>query len=356
MHFGFFRLGLNPFARERMLEQMNREVFTRLNVAHLPAPVIADLGCGLAATLRSISRQCPAAELHGITVVPWQLHKGTELNGSGPEATPETRRIDLQVGDYEHTSFPAESFDALYALESSCYARDANKSAFLTEAFRLLRPGARLVIADGFLSRPDGLIGPQRTICRVLCTCWVIESLGEIPAVRAELERLGFEHILIEPIQSRVTLSVLQVPFVTLKFLLTDVVFGSRKMSPARWNNIIAPVLLPLVGKPVGPMAYYIVSASKPGGDFPEPVQPAAPAPALASALATLAAGVAVGLLFTLAAVLLRQATTSGRQRPQAGNDEAGAGRAPSHGGKPSPEHLMLHQTSRNPESGGTIV
>ena len=266
MHFGFYRFPGNPLARERMLEQMNREVFQRLGVQQLGRPVIGDLGCGLAATLRSISRQCPHAELHGITVVPWQLAQGTELNRSGPEATAQTRAIDLQLGDYEHTAFPAETFDAVYAVESSCYAHDADKSAFLAEAFRLLRPGGRLVIADGFLSRPNGLIGPQKTICRVLCNCWVIESLGEIPAVHAELERLGFEHILIEPIQARVTLSVLQVPFVTLKFLLTDVVFGSRRMSPARWNNIIAPVLLPFVGKPIGPMAYYLVSATKPGG------------------------------------------------------------------------------------------
>ena len=277
MHFGFFRLGLNPFARERQLEQMNREVFTRLNIAHLPAPVVGDLGCGLAATLRSISRQHPRAELHGITVVPWQLQQGAELNVSGPEATPETRRIALQLGDYEHTAFPAASFDALYALESSCYARAANKSAFLAEAFRLLRPGARLVIADGFLSRPDGFIGPQKVICDVLCTCWVIDDLGEIPAVHAELQRLGFEQILIEPIQARVTLSVLQVPFVTLKFLLTDVIFGSRKMSPARWNNVIAPILLPFVGKPIGPMAYYIVSARKPGGDRTHDLAPTSP-------------------------------------------------------------------------------
>ena len=150
-----------------------------------------------------------------------------------------------------------------------CYAHAANKSAFLAEAFRLLRPGGRFVLADGFLARPNALIGPQKAIHRKLCKCWVIESLGEIPAVRAELERLGFRDILIEPIQARVSLSVLQVPLVTLKFLLTDVVFGTRKMSPARWNNIIAPLLLPFVGKPVGPMAYYMVSATKPRAGSP---------------------------------------------------------------------------------------
>jgi MPBQ/MSBQ methyltransferase len=30
MHFGFFRWGMNPFRREAMLEEMNRQVFDRL--------------------------------------------------------------------------------------------------------------------------------------------------------------------------------------------------------------------------------------------------------------------------------------------------------------------------------------
>ena len=196
--------------------------------------------------------------------MPWQLAQGTQLNETGPEATAHTRAIQLQLGDYEHTVFPPASFDAVYALESSCYARSPDKSAFLTEAFRLLRPGGRLVLADGFLSRADAFIGPQHAIYRLLCTCWVIEDIGEIPAVARELHRLGFTDILVEPIQARVTLSVLQVPLVTLKFLIAEVVFGRRQMSPARWNNIIAPVLLPFVGKPIGPMGYYIVSATKP--------------------------------------------------------------------------------------------
>ncbi len=38
-----------------------------------------------------------------------------------------------------------------YAIESSCHAPGADKDAFIREASRLLGPGARLVVADGFL-------------------------------------------------------------------------------------------------------------------------------------------------------------------------------------------------------------
>jgi MPBQ/MSBQ methyltransferase len=34
-------------------------------------------------------------------------------------------------------------------------------------------------------------------------------------------------------------------------------------MTRARWNNILAPILLHFVGYPVGPLAYYVVSATR---------------------------------------------------------------------------------------------
>ncbi len=258
MHFGFFRWGMNPFRREAMLEQMNREVFDRLHLADLPRPRVLDMGCGLGATLRSFARRHLQAELHGITLVPWQREQGRILNQSCPEG----ERIALTLGDYEHTSEPAESFDAVYALESSCYARGANKSAFLEEVRRLLRPGGRIVVADGFLG-PGKLRGPQKPVCKRLLDCWVIDTLGEIEPFHRELERLGFTGIVVEQVQFRVAPSVVHVPWVTLKFLLTAVVFGRRKMTRARWNNVLAPVLLPFVGYPIGPMAYYILSGTR---------------------------------------------------------------------------------------------
>jgi len=257
MHFGFFRWGMNPFKREAMLDQMNVEVLRRLHLNN-ESPRILDMGCGLGATLRSLARHLPKAKLHGITLIPWQLQQGRLLN----ESNPDSAHIVLTLGDYQHTAFAHESFDALYAIESSCYATCANKSAFLREAHRLLRPGGRIVVADGFLG-PGKLRGPQKTICRTLCDCWAIDTLGEIEPFTRELQRLGFRDIAVEPMQARVTPSVLHVPWVTLKFLLTSLVFGRRKMTRARWNNILAPILLPFIGSPIGPMAYYIVSATR---------------------------------------------------------------------------------------------
>ncbi|HTB96363.1 MAG TPA: methyltransferase domain-containing protein [Terracidiphilus sp.] len=259
MHFGFFRWGMNPFNREAMLEQMNVEILQRLHLEEAPSshPRVLDMGCGLSATLRSIARRQPAAELHGITLVPWQLEQSRLLNQSSPQAA----AITLGLDDYEHTAFASASFHAAYAIESSCYSNGTGKSRLIREARRLLRSGGRLVVADGFLG-PGKLRGPQRILYRRLCDCWAIDTLGEIHSFAHELESAGFCDIVIEPMQARVTPSVLHVPWVTLNFLLSSVVLGTRKMTTARWNNVIAPLLLPFLGYPIGPLAYHLVSAT----------------------------------------------------------------------------------------------
>jgi MPBQ/MSBQ methyltransferase len=259
MHFGYYRAGASPLRRESMLEQMNAEVLERLHVDRIPAPRLLDLGCGLGATLRSFARRLPHARLLGLTRVPWQVERAHALN----QAAGCGERVRVIEGDYEDTILPRASYDGVYAIESSCHAHGADKSALLAEAHRLLRPRGRLVIADGFLAGRPPANPLQQRVYRKLCECWVIEELAQLHLFTQRLEQLGFTNIAVEKLQTRVAPSVAHIPWVTLKFLLTDVVFGKRKMTRARWNNVLAPILLPLVSAPLGPMTYCIVTATK---------------------------------------------------------------------------------------------
>jgi hypothetical protein len=52
MHFGYFRWGLSPFHREPMLNEMNRQVLSRLRLDPAGDGLLVDLGCGVGATVR----------------------------------------------------------------------------------------------------------------------------------------------------------------------------------------------------------------------------------------------------------------------------------------------------------------
>ncbi len=259
MHFGYFRAGANPLRREGMLEQMNLEVLVRLQVDGIAEPRLLDLGCGLGATLRSFARRLPHAQLLGLTRVRWQVERARALN----DAAGCGQQVCVVEGDYQDTLLPRGGYDGVYAVESSCHARGADKGALLAEAHRLLRSGGRLVVADGFLASARFASALQRRIYRKLCECWVIEELAQLLPFTGRLEQLGFVDISVEHLQVRVAPSVAHIPWVTLKFLLLDVVFGEREMTPARWNNVLAPVLLPLVSAPLGPMSYCMITATK---------------------------------------------------------------------------------------------
>jgi MPBQ/MSBQ methyltransferase len=260
MHFGYCSLGANPLRREAMLEQMNAEVLSRLQLDGIPEPRLLDLGCGLGATLRSFARRLPDAKLTGLTRVPWQVEHAQSLN----DAAGCGEHVCIVQGNYEDTPLlPCASYDGVYALESSCHAHGADKGLLLREAHRLLRPGGRIVVADGFLTSARFVSSLQERIYRKLCECWVIEELAQLDIFTARLEQLGFRNIAVEHLQMRVAASVAHIPWVTLRFLLMEVVFGSRAMTRARWNNVLAPVLLPLVSAPLGPMVYCMITATK---------------------------------------------------------------------------------------------
>src|SRR5678810_384774 len=114
--------------------------------AHIkPSDKVLDAGCGIGGSSIFLSEKIGCG-VTGISLSERQVSKAIELAIEKKM----TGTIDFKVMNYCATNFPHESFDIVWGCESICYADD--KEQFIKEAYRLLKPGGRLVVADGFVT------------------------------------------------------------------------------------------------------------------------------------------------------------------------------------------------------------
>jgi ubiquinone/menaquinone biosynthesis C-methylase UbiE len=257
MHFGFWHKGMNPLALENMLEEMSRQVFARLDLR--AGMKVLDLGCGLGAPARTLVAGHPVA-LTAVTIVPWQIEMAREL--SKAVATPPQGWIEWKLGDYAALDLPAGAYEAAFSIEASCHSSGASKEDFVRECARLLRAGAKLVVADGFMKRAAlprwyaGLLG-------YMTRRWAVERFADLAAFTAALERHGFTVVAAEDISWRIAPSVLHVPRVTLQFLAGELLRRRHRLNSVRWGHVVACLIAPWIGLGRRYFGYYLVTARK---------------------------------------------------------------------------------------------
>jgi SAM-dependent methyltransferase len=266
MHFGFYRWGLNPFRRETMLEEMNHQVLSRLAPPRMRGDhrcvaldLVVDLGCGVGATVRTAAARFPSTQILGITVVPWKVAAGNAWNrrlGFFPRA-----RLDLR--DYTSTGLPAGSVDGAVAIESACHAEGPDKRPFVREAARILKRGARLVVADAFLKNPDRELGPlSARLNALLNNSFVLPQLPQIEAFARALRHHGFTNITVEDISWRVAPSVMYAPCVVSAFVVKKLLRRERLGEYTR-NHLRGSLMCSLLGANRLKYGYYLVSAQR---------------------------------------------------------------------------------------------
>jgi cyclopropane fatty-acyl-phospholipid synthase-like methyltransferase len=105
---------------------------------------VLDAGCGVGGSSIFLAKHL-GCRVTGVTLSEEQRDKAEKnAHAAGLE-----HLVDFQVANYLATGFDDASFDVVWGCESICYAD--NKETFVQEAFRMLRSGGRLVVADGFV-------------------------------------------------------------------------------------------------------------------------------------------------------------------------------------------------------------
>lgn len=190
IHFGYYDEKAR-FHQEALL-RLN-EVMADL-AAVRPGERVLDAGCGLGAGSLWLAEE-RGALVTGITPVPAQVEEARRRAKN---------RARFEVADYRQTSFPDQSFDVVWACESLCHC--PRKMDFYQEAFRLLKPGGRLVIAE-YMRKARPLEKRQEDLLGQWLQGWAIPDIDTAEEHRENARKAGFAEMEIRDITAHTRIS-----------------------------------------------------------------------------------------------------------------------------------------------------
>lgn len=142
LNLGLWKKGTRNLAHA--LQNLNQEI---ADVAIIKNDdKVLDAGCGVGGTAIYLAKH-HSCRVIGISLVENQISKARQ-NAIDNEVSD---LVDFKVMDYTQTNFKDNSFDLITGIESICYAEP--KSSFLDEAYRILKPGGRLVMAENLQAK-----------------------------------------------------------------------------------------------------------------------------------------------------------------------------------------------------------
>lgn len=144
---------------------------------------VLDAGCGIGGSSIWMAKNI-GCKVMGISLTAKQVAQANQI------ATNEGMQhlANFEVQDYTATTYPDASFDVIWGIESICHAPD--KKDFIKEAYRLLKPGGRLIVADFY--KQENLTGKDADQIQRWANGWAIDDYATKESFRDHLNETGF--------------------------------------------------------------------------------------------------------------------------------------------------------------------
>jgi cyclopropane fatty-acyl-phospholipid synthase-like methyltransferase len=184
LHYGYWDEA-SPYQQHQALLNKNQVLYEKASIQ--ANDKVLDAGCGIGGSSIWMGKQ-QGNRVTGITI----SAKQADYARQHAQRHGVTDLVNFEVSDFCNTPFADASFDVVWALESSCHA--LNKGDFLREAFRVLKPGGRVVVCDGFLLQRQ--FNEQQWQAVVTClNGWAVPNLCARDEFTQLLEQQGFSSI-----------------------------------------------------------------------------------------------------------------------------------------------------------------
>lgn len=157
---------------------------------------VLDAGCGVGGASLFLAKNI-GCRVTGITICPRQVDTAYK-NAKNDDVAHLTEFHEM---DYLNTTFPENHFDVVWVLESICYAE--NKEKFIHEAYRILKDGGRLIIADGFASK-NNYVGKEKKLMKRWLDGWIVNYLETPENFKRFATQTGFHNISYNDVTSNV--------------------------------------------------------------------------------------------------------------------------------------------------------
>lgn len=182
LHYGYWDSTTKNF--HQALLNINKVLAQQIKI--VPADVVLDAGCGVGGSSVWLAKET-GCKVIGITLSEKQVKQAKSL--SAKENV--DHLVTFYQKDFTDSGFPDQTFDVVWAIESVCYVRD--KSDFLKEAFRILKKGGRLILADFF--KKDGLNQNEDMQVKQWANGWAIDDYASKASFEHALTTEGFLNI-----------------------------------------------------------------------------------------------------------------------------------------------------------------
>lgn len=153
--------------------------------------------------------------------------------------------VQLARGDFHQLPFADAAFDELYCIESFCHAHDPARA--LAEAARVLRPGGRFTLFDGYLPRPaSSLHADEALAVELVARGLAIEGLQVQDELVGAAARAGLQVQSVSALDRQVLPSLRRLERTTGAVIRWPWL-GRRALArrhPARGRNVLAGYLM----------------------------------------------------------------------------------------------------------------